>query len=66
MESIVKVFFDGVIFLSVPHKSFMQNWKQLRQGVEQQGKVMSRKEKLGDCNPEQLSPMDTRKKCQNG
>ena len=42
-----------------------QNWKQFRQGYEQQGTVMSRKEKFGDCKPVQLRPMDTRKKCQN-
>jgi len=47
VESFGKVFFDGVTFHSIPGKSFMQNWKQTRQGVGQQGKVMSRKEKLG-------------------
>jgi len=52
VESIGNVFFDGVMFLSIPGKSFMQNWKQIRQWVELQCDGVARNKKLGDCNPE--------------
>ncbi len=44
--------------------SFTQNWKQFRQGLEQQRDGVPRNKKLGGCNADEFNPMGIRKKCQ--
>jgi len=60
-----KFIFHETTALPLRRTSFTQNWKQFRQGLEQQGNVMRRKGKFCDCNADELSLRDTRKKCQN-
>jgi len=59
-----KFIFHETTALPLRRTSFTQNWKQFRQGLEQQRDGVARDKKLGGCNADELSPMDTPKKCQ--
>ena len=50
-----KFIFHEATALPLRRTSFTQNWKQFRQGLEQQRDGVARDKKLGGCNADELS-----------